>query len=248
MARRKIAERRLVAGRRGFGHHLAGQPLGGATVPLLQFRGQPGIAAGGLGNRPAAGRQLDDLLGRVGLGSGAKVSQFGGDSRPAQVHPPADDQCPADAAADVGIEDDAAAAAGPEPRLAQPGHVGVVGHGRRQGKRPAAPVGQREIVPAGDVMALDGPSGGDVDRPAKAEADGPDAVLAAERRGDLLDLPPDALGAVGRADVGPLRVPSACRSRRRRRRAAISCRRFQCRGTCWLSLRPLLPAGKGAAM
>ena len=52
-------------------------------------------------------------------------------------------------------------------------------------------------------MALHDPAGGDADRPAKPEADGPDAELPDQRRGDLVHLPPDALGAVGRADVGP---------------------------------------------
>ena len=53
-------------------------------------------------------------------------------------------------------------------------------------------------------MAFDDSPGRRVDGPAEAEADGFDVVLADQRRGDLLDLPADAFGPVGRADVGPL--------------------------------------------
>ena len=147
-----------------------------------------GVGPGGGGNRPTAGRQFDDLLGRVGLGSRANVSQFRGDARAADVHPPADDQGPADAAADVRIEDDPPAASGAEAGLAQSGHVGIVGHAGRQAERLAAPIGQREVVPAGHVMALDDPAGRRVDRSAEAEADGLDGYSAIRGAAICCDL------------------------------------------------------------
>ena len=63
------------------------------------------------------------------------MAELGGDARPADVHPPVDDQGPADAAADVRVEDDAAAAAGAEAGLAQSGHVRIVGHAGRHAER-----------------------------------------------------------------------------------------------------------------
>ena len=60
-------------------------------------------------------------------------------------------------------------------------------------------------------MALDDPAGQAIDRPAETEGDGLDAVLVDQRGGELLDLPADALGAVGGDNRRPLqgRQPAA---------------------------------------
>ena len=64
----------------------------------------------------------------------------------AGVDAAADHQGAADAAADVGIEDDAMAAARPEEGLGQAGGVGVVGEPGRQFEGLAAPVTSAKSV------------------------------------------------------------------------------------------------------
>ncbi len=155
----------------------------------------------GRGEMEAAGDRFDRLFRPLGVGAGAKVSQLGGDAAAACIELSADDQRAADAAADVGVENDAGAAARAEERLGQTGGIGVVGHGGGQPQRLAAPLPQIKILPAGNLVALDGPPGGRIDRPAEADADRPDAVPGDQLRGDGLDLPPHARGAVANQDV-----------------------------------------------
>ena len=70
----------------------------------------------------------------VGIQPGPQVADLGGDPVSAAVDAAVDHQGPADAAADVGIEDHAMAAAGPEEGLGQAGGIGIVGE-----RRPASP-------------------------------------------------------------------------------------------------------------
>ena len=66
-----------------------------------------------------------------------------------------DDQSAADAGADGDVEDRRQPLARAEQRFRQAGDVGVVAEDGRQPDKVADPVGEREAVPAVDLMRLD---------------------------------------------------------------------------------------------
>src|ERR1043166_8804315 len=66
-----------------------------------------------------------------------------------------DDQPAADAGADRDVEHRGKTLARPEQRFGEPGDVGVVPEHRGKADQLADPVGEREIVPALDLMRLD---------------------------------------------------------------------------------------------
>src|SRR5262245_15163586 len=81
-----------------------------------------------------------------------------------------DNQPAADAGADGDVNDGRQPLAGAEERLGQAGDVRVVTQDRGQSRDVADPVGEREIVPALDLMRLDDGPGGVINRAAEADA------------------------------------------------------------------------------
>src|SRR5262249_1410126 len=86
-----------------------------------------------------------------------------------------------------------------------PADVGVVAEHRGQLQSLAEPGGQREVVPAGDLVRLDDALRGVVDRAPKADAHAAQVRAQHARRGEQLwhrreDLPADALAAGLRVD------------------------------------------------
>ena len=123
----------------------------------------------------------------------------------AAVDSAADDETAADAGADRHVEDRIAAAAGAEVGLGEAGDIGVVAEHGRQVDEIADPVGEREVVPAVDLMRLDDGSPLVVDGPAEADADAmqpvPGDVGERQQFGKGgFDLPANAVGAVGGND------------------------------------------------
>ena len=115
-----------------------------------------------------------------------------------------DHQRAADAAAHVAVEDDRLPAPAAETGLGQPGGIGIVGERHRHAQRLPAPVGQGEIFPTVDLVALDCASGGHVDRPAESDAHCANSIAGDQAPRHLLDLAADASRAVFRPHIQPL--------------------------------------------
>ena len=164
---------------------------------------------------------------------GPQVADFGGDPMPAGEDAAVDHQGPADAAAHVGVEDDAMAAARPEEGLGQACGVGIVGQRGRQSERFPAPIDQGKVVPALDLVADDRAPGFRIDRPAETDADGPRAVAIDQVAADGVDLAEDPPAPSSRR-ISARRKSIRASRRRPRWPFAVSCRRFQCPDT-WLS-------------
>ena len=102
-----------------------------------------------------------------------------------------DYQGAADATTHVGIEDYAMAAARPEQSLGQARGVGIVRQRGRQSQRLAAPLGQREIGPALDLVAGDRTARLRINRSTKADAHSPRPVATDQFLANRLDLAED---------------------------------------------------------
>ena len=137
----------------GLGEQLASEPV---DVPAgTRQQVGDGLAGARGQRRPGRRRQcpsrwppLRRSFGPIRLQAGAEVPQLGRHAAAAAVDLPVDHQRAADAAADGDVEDDPLAAAGAEAGLREPGCIGVVADGRRQGQRLPAPIDQRRNRPS----------------------------------------------------------------------------------------------------
>src|SRR5207253_2440812 len=117
-----------------------------------------------------------------------------------------DDQSAADAGANRHVKDRREALACPKERFAEPGDIGVVADRARPAELLFRPVGERESIPAADLMRFQDAASGIVDRSAETDADAENlpalkAGLAEDGGDGVGDLSKDALGA-GR-DIDP---------------------------------------------
>ena len=92
---------------------------------------------------------------------------------PAAVEPTVDDQPAANAGADRHVEDRSQTASCPQPGFGQGGGIAVVPQHDRQSETVAAPLDEREIIPAFDLMTGQDSSPVGVNRSAKTDADAP---------------------------------------------------------------------------
>ncbi len=107
----------------------------------------------------------------VGMQSGTQMTDFGHARAGAVKNPPVDDQSAADARADRDVEHHALVATGAKPRFGQGGHIAIVLQSGWHTQSRAAPFAKLEVFPTVDLMALDHPAAGRIDRPAKANSD-----------------------------------------------------------------------------
>ena len=128
------------------------------------------------------------------------MPDLGGNPLAAGINPAGVHQGPTNAATHVRVEDHPMTTSGAKEGLGEARGIGIVGECCRQCERLAAPIDEWEIGPTIDLVAGDRAAGHRIDRPAKADADGPRVVPLDQFATDGVDLAEDPPCPVVQAD------------------------------------------------